>query len=409
MASWSLRRIAVGNHILGRRRQHGSGTGAFGRRRFRRERASKLDPWQSVSLWHACRAAKETLVRRRGAEKASGGGPGPRQQLDRRHGFGRSGSQGGRASACWTGFFPLCAVPIGRRRRRASGFREIGLPFESDTAITRHLAAFLTAQWRCRRAARSGRRTCCSTAACSRPTCCASDCCEVIGDWFGAEAARQRASKAIAIWIWPSLAAPPATAWPSKDSGVRIRGGAARSYYVGIETAGLAIPGAAAAAARACASFRSAWKKGPELDVPGGEIGLVVGEQASFRFFSSAVRKQDKPGDLIATLDRGRDLRNRFARSNAARRPTIWKTPMCRCGFIRKSRNWACSNCGASARFPTTAGSWNSAFERMRTRNDEELNRKGAKDAKKQNCDGGTKKGREGTGFRLLHSRPVGR
>jgi hypothetical protein len=33
--------------------------------------------------------------------------------------------------------------------------------------------------------------------------------------------------------------------------------------------------------------------------VPGDEIGLVVGEPAAFRFFSSLVRKQDKPGDLI--------------------------------------------------------------------------------------------------------------
>ena len=40
-------------------------------------------------------------------------------------------------------------------------------------------------------------------------------------------------------------------------------------------------------------------EEGTETDVPGDEIGLVVGEPAAFRFFIVAVRKQDKPGDLI--------------------------------------------------------------------------------------------------------------
>src|SRR5205807_881722 len=43
------------------------------------------------------------------------------------------------------GFFPPCAVADKPAKRRASGFQEIGLPFESDTAVTRHLAAFLQA------------------------------------------------------------------------------------------------------------------------------------------------------------------------------------------------------------------------------------------------------------------------
>ncbi len=42
-------------------------------------------------------------------------------------------------------------------------------------------------------------------------------------------------------------------------------------------------------------------EEGTETDVPSGEIGLVVGEPAQFRFFSSSTRKQDKPGDLVAS------------------------------------------------------------------------------------------------------------
>jgi hypothetical protein len=41
-------------------------------------------------------------------------------------------------------------------------------------------------------------------------------------------------------------------------------------------------------------------EEGTEADVPSDEIGLVVGEPAQFRFFSSSIRRQDQPGDLIA-------------------------------------------------------------------------------------------------------------
>jgi hypothetical protein len=40
-------------------------------------------------------------------------------------------------------------------------------------------------------------------------------------------------------------------------------------------------------------------EEGTETDVPSDEIGLAVGEPAQFRFFSSSVRKQDRPGDLV--------------------------------------------------------------------------------------------------------------
>src|SRR5205823_432242 len=43
------------------------------------------------------------------------------------------------------GFFPQCDITDRPEGRRASGFREIGLPFESDTAVTKHLAEFLSA------------------------------------------------------------------------------------------------------------------------------------------------------------------------------------------------------------------------------------------------------------------------
>ena len=83
-----------------------------------------------------------------------------------------------------------------------------------------------------------------------------------------------------------------------QGKGVRIRGGTARSYYVGIETAGLAIPGAVRPL-RALCVVPFGMEEGTETDVPSDEFGLVVGEPASFRFFSSGTRKQDVPGTLV--------------------------------------------------------------------------------------------------------------
>jgi hypothetical protein len=88
--------------------------------------------------------------------------------------------------------------------------------------------------------------------------------------------------------------------WSKARGGVRIRGGTARSYYVGIESSGLAIPGAPRPL-RALCVVPIGMEEGTETDVPSGEIGLVVGEPAHFRFFSSSTRKADKAGDCVAS------------------------------------------------------------------------------------------------------------
>ncbi len=80
--------------------------------------------------------------------------------------------------------------------------------------------------------------------------------------------------------------------------GVRIRGGAARAYYVGIETAGLAIPGAPRPLKALCV-VPFGMEEGTAVNVPSGEFGLVVGEPANFRFFSSSTRKTDQPGQML--------------------------------------------------------------------------------------------------------------
>jgi hypothetical protein len=196
------------------------------------------------------------------------------------------------------GFFPRVAITEGPTRQRLSGFRELGLPFESDTAVTRHLAAFLRSHGP-------------SPDEPVQPT-------HVLfnGGVFKAEVLRRRLLDVLKRWSpdgqppreltgSPDLDHAVARGaayygWAKRRGGVRIRGGTARAYYVGIETAGLAVPGAVRPL-RALCVVPIGMEEGMEADVPSDEIGLVVGEPAQFRFFSSSTRKQDRPGDLLTS------------------------------------------------------------------------------------------------------------
>jgi hypothetical protein len=83
-----------------------------------------------------------------------------------------------------------------------------------------------------------------------------------------------------------------------RGKGIRIRGGTARSYYVGVETSLPAVPGAPRPLKALCV-VPFGMEEGTQTDVPGQEFALVVGAPAEFRFLSSTVRRQDAVGTLV--------------------------------------------------------------------------------------------------------------
>lgn len=292
-----LQRVAVGNHLLVGGDNMDLALAHLAKHAFV-HKGVEVDAWQSVALRHACRAAKETLLSAEGPKKHPVAvlGRGSRLiggtisvELDRAE----------ISSALVDGFFPHCSLEDRPAARRVSGFREIGLPYETDTAITRHLAQFLTAHGQGKQAV--------------RPT-------HVLfnGGVLKAEALRHRLLEVLQEWF--PKGEPPKVLEGNLDldfavargaayygsakqgQGVRIRGGTARSYYLGIETAGLAIPGAPRPLRYLCV-VPFGMEEGTEAKIPSEEIGLVVGEPAQFRFFSSVVRKQDKPGDVLERVD----------------------------------------------------------------------------------------------------------
>ncbi|MBV8704557.1 MAG: Hsp70 family protein, partial [Acetobacteraceae bacterium] len=85
--------------------------------------------------------------------------------------------------------------------------------------------------------------------------------------------------------------------------GMRIKAGASRSYYIGLETSMPAVPGFRPPVKALCV-VPQGMQEGTELLIEGRELGLVVGEAAEFRFFSSAVRSGDAPGQILPDAER---------------------------------------------------------------------------------------------------------
>jgi hypothetical protein len=254
-----------------------------------------LDASQRVALGHACRAAKEALFT--DPERSSA----PVTLLGR-------GSRvvGGAIKTELTrevlnqslleGFLPRCASTDLPTRGRRIGLVEIGLPYAVDAAITRHLARFLGQQ---AGSLHTGGAMVFPSAVLFN------------GGVFKASDLRNRVTEVLSGWAGrpvPELesadldqAVAHGAAYYGqvrRGGGVRIRGGVARSYYVGLETSAPAVPGVAPPIKALCV-VPMGMEEGTEADVPGGELGLVVGEPAQFRFLGSTTRRDDPVGTLL--------------------------------------------------------------------------------------------------------------
>jgi hypothetical protein len=293
-----LRRLAVGDHLL----VGGDNMDLALAHRVAElfaEQGVKLDAWQSVSLWHSCRDAKEMLLAADAPESHRISVLGRGKKL-----IGNTVTVDVPRSLAIDllvgGFFSKCALSDRPQRRRASGFQEIGLPYQSDVAITRHLAAFLTAHAGESNPAAASAHVLFNGGV-FKADAFRSLILERLGEWSGADkSVRELPGQRDLDFAVARGAA--FYGWTKQHGGMRIRSGAARSYYVGIETAGLAIPGAPRPL-RALCVVPFGMEEGTSIDVPSSEFGLVLGEPAHFRFFSSAVRPQDRPGQILPTID----------------------------------------------------------------------------------------------------------
>ena len=275
-----LERVAVGEHIL-----LGGDNMDLALARHLEQQLGRLTSLQLHQLWQRVRFAKEQLL-----EEGSTASEAPITLLG-------SGSSliGGSLRAkllrddlhrlVLEGFFPLVPRTERPQRARRVALQELGLPYAADPAITRHLGGFLGDQ---------------------HPT-------HVLfnGGVLRATPIRERLLDLLNSWLPKRIvplvgedllhAVARGAAYyglARTGRGVRIHGGLSRTYYVGIETATPAVPGLPAPL-KALTVAPFGMEEGSSLPVPAPAFGLITGEPAEFRFFSSPTRHQDPPGALL--------------------------------------------------------------------------------------------------------------
>jgi len=301
----ALSRVAVGEHILlGGDNMDLALAHAVGAEL--RAEGKMLDPWQLRALAHGCRAGKEALlsgaaesdyplaIPSRGRHLIGGTLRATlrRQLLDR---------------VIFDGFFPVVPVDSRPRHQERGALTELGLPYARDAAITRHVAAFLHRQLDAT-AELPGFESARGTFL--HPTAVLFN-----GGVFKAPGLMDRLRDLLDSWL-EADGAPPLRVLEGADldhavargaayygyvkrgGGVRIRGGTAQAYYVGVEQAMPAIPGVDPPVRALCvAPF--GLEEGMTADEPPQQLGLVVGESVRFRFFGSSVRREDVSGSVL--------------------------------------------------------------------------------------------------------------
>jgi molecular chaperone DnaK (HSP70) len=300
-----LTRVAVGDHILLGGDNMDLALAHTAAQAFA-AKGTKLDAGQMQMLWHSSRAAKEKLFS--DAQAASA----PVTVLGRGSRV-IGGTLKGELSRTEVekvlvdGFFPECPPDAEPKRQRTVGLQELGLPYASDPAVTRHLAHFLHRNAEVLAQKAPTRR---SKKKVSQPSAVLFN-----GGVFKAEPLRRRLVDVLNKWVKAAGAAPVKELGGTdldlavargaayyglvrRGRGVRIRGGTARAYYVGVETSLPAVPGSPPPLKALCV-VPFGMEEGTEADVPGQEFGLVVGEPAEFRFLGSTVRRGDPVGTLV--------------------------------------------------------------------------------------------------------------
>jgi uncharacterized protein DUF3731/Hsp70 protein len=184
------------------------------------------------------------------------------------------------------GFFPKLEYEDVILQGKARGLKELGLPFESDPAIPRHLSRFLHAH------------------ADHFPT-------KVLfnGGACAAAVVRERLVEVLNVWRQElglpgpvvelenreaHLAVARGAAWyghQRQSSGLVVEGGTARSYYLGLGKN------------KAVCVIPSNSKEGRRVELSEPRLKLRVGEAVAFPLFSSSKRTSDVAGELVTTGD----------------------------------------------------------------------------------------------------------
>jgi molecular chaperone DnaK (HSP70) len=195
-----------------------------------------------------------------------------------------------------SGFLPITSPDELPASGRPTGLRELGLPYASDPAITRHLAAFLTQAAIAMNASSAGRRM-------ARP-----DAVLFNGGFCAPAVTRERIVEAISNWFagadsgWrprilnneavDSAVARGAVYYGGvrHGTGLRVRAGSARTYYIALPSEG---------ALRGICVLPAGVDEGTTLPLLNHEFSVLANRPVSFTLYSSRTR-HDAHGEVVA-------------------------------------------------------------------------------------------------------------
>ena len=180
------------------------------------------------------------------------------------------------------GFLPFCDLHDKPKDEKRSLFRELGLPYVSDPAVTRHLAAFLSANED------------------AKP-----DAILFNGGFFIPEICQQRVADVLERWYGRrplvlenrdlDLAVAVGAAYysyvRSTGAGLLVRGGLPRAYYIGTGDK------------EAVCLMPRGTEEGQTLELDSQDLHLVANKPVSFRLYSSLTRVDDPVGQSLAVAE----------------------------------------------------------------------------------------------------------
>ncbi len=301
-----LNRVAVGDHILLGGDNMDLALAYVVKAKVEAD-GKMLEPWQIQGLTHGCRDAKEAMLSDPTIDQVPIVVPSRGSKLI----GGTLRTELTRAEISQTlveGFLPKVGASERPFSQPRTGLTTIALPYAQDPGITRHLAIFLNRQLSATGELEGFNLP--DSASFLHPTAVLLN-----GGVFKAEELTNRLMDVLNGWL-NAEQAPEARLLEGADldlsvargaayygyvrqgGGVRIRGGTAASYYIGVESAMPAVPGMPPPLQAVCiAPFGI--EEGIQQELPPHEFGLVVGEPVRFRFFGSTVRREDHVGTRL--------------------------------------------------------------------------------------------------------------
>jgi len=297
----TIQRMAVGDHLLlGGDNMDAALTYYFEQKlRARDPSLPELNPTQWLQLRHEARRAKETLL---DTSKDASSKDNFSLLLQ---GTGSGVIKGSLSlevthaeveSFLLQGFFGQYTWEEALQLRKGSGIRTMGLPYEEEASITKHLAAFL------KQSAPTGQQPIkphyiLFNGGAMKPVSFQTAITESLIAWFP--------NTPLTVLPSPHLdlsVARGATYYGKvrRGLGVRIGGGAARGYYLAIEVKAADGSSAQKALTLLPRGSEEGSSYEPHQDENSGQFWLLPNTPVAFHLYSSHVRLHDKAGDLIA-------------------------------------------------------------------------------------------------------------